>query len=124
MAKERANTRLDPDTQETIEEYRKERDISEAEAYRRLIRVGLDRELQATPDGGEVMDRLDDLERRQEKMTQAQAQAQTRQLAAVSAALVYIAITLGTGLSGLLWALAGAGLLLAVVAVGLFGGEP
>ena len=41
MGRERIQTRADSDTVEQIENYRDERDISQSEAVRRLIRKGL-----------------------------------------------------------------------------------
>jgi hypothetical protein len=41
MAKKRANTRVEPDTNEAIEKYREDFDLGESEALRRLIRAGL-----------------------------------------------------------------------------------
>ncbi len=41
MARERIQTRDDPDVKEAVEEYAEEKDITEAEAVRRLIRTGL-----------------------------------------------------------------------------------
>lgn len=41
MGKTRVQTRVEPDTQQQINEYAEERDIGDAEAVRRLIRSGL-----------------------------------------------------------------------------------
>jgi hypothetical protein len=41
MARERVQTRADADTVSAIEEYAEEKEISESEAVRRLIRSGL-----------------------------------------------------------------------------------
>lgn len=41
MAKERANTRVDPDTKRAVEKYQEENDLGQSEALRRLIRSGL-----------------------------------------------------------------------------------
>jgi hypothetical protein len=44
MARERVQTRCDADTVESIEQYADDRDISQSEAVRRLLRLGLDAE--------------------------------------------------------------------------------
>lgn len=41
MKRERVQTRADTDTVEQVEEYADEKDISESEAVRRLLRAGL-----------------------------------------------------------------------------------
>lgn len=107
MGKSRVQTRVPDDLKDRLEEYEETQNISEADAVRRLIRVGLDREEQTVPDGGEVMDRLDDLEQRQEEMGEAQSLAQKRQSLAILIALAYIGLTTATDLSGLGWGLAG-----------------
>lgn len=65
MPKKQYTTRLDPDDAEAVEKYRKERELTQAEAIRRLVRDRLDTlsddldETEAMPDGGEVVRRLD-----------------------------------------------------------------
>lgn len=49
MARERIQTRDDPDVKEAVEEYAEEKDITEAEAVRRLVRTGLDAKGYDTP---------------------------------------------------------------------------
>jgi hypothetical protein len=44
MARERVQTRCDGDTADAIEQYGDDREISESEAVRRLLRIGLDAE--------------------------------------------------------------------------------
>ena len=51
MARERVQTRADADTVAEIEKYQEEKNISESEAVRRLLRAGLDVK---GYDGGEV----------------------------------------------------------------------
>ncbi|OYR65173.1 hypothetical protein [Halorubrum ezzemoulense] len=41
MARERIQTRADADTHEQVEQYAEDRDISNSEAVRRLVRTGL-----------------------------------------------------------------------------------
>lgn len=107
MGKTRVQTRLTQDEIDRLEEYQQERDIGEADAARRLISIGLDREQQATPDGGEVIDRLDQFEQRQNEISEAQDLAQKRQTLAITLALIYIAATVATDLSGITWGIAG-----------------
>lgn len=62
MAKESVATRLDPDTNDALEDFADEHDIGKTEASRRLIRSGLSREgyqIAATDSGGGTpLDRL------------------------------------------------------------------
>jgi Ribbon-helix-helix protein, copG family. len=61
MPKKQVTTRLDADDAEAVERYCDEKDITQAEAVRRLIREGLD-ERQARADGGEVISRIEEQE--------------------------------------------------------------
>lgn len=60
MAREKVQTRCDPDTVESIETYADDREISKSEATRRLLRVALDAEGYDSPVsvGGENIERL------------------------------------------------------------------
>lgn len=63
MAKPQVATRVDTGTKRSVEEYAEEKDITEAEAMRRLLSRGLDYEagrLTAT-DGGEVREATEEL---------------------------------------------------------------
>lgn len=58
MGKVHTNTRVDPDTKEQILEYADDLDVTESEAVRRLIRVGLAREGRpvTSADGGRMVE--------------------------------------------------------------------
>jgi len=55
MSKERYQTRLARDKAELLEQYKKERDISNAEAVRRMVDVGLAEYVDGDAEGGEVI---------------------------------------------------------------------
>jgi hypothetical protein len=52
MGKIQKSTRLPKDQADRVERYAERRDITEADALRRLVRVGLDEEEQVATDGG------------------------------------------------------------------------
>lgn len=60
MARERVQTRCDADTVDSIEQYADDREISQSEAVRRLLRLGLDAEGYDSPAslGGDNVERL------------------------------------------------------------------
>lgn len=60
MGKSRVQTRVEPDTQEKIDEYAEERNVGDAEALRRLIRTGLAAEGHpvTAADGGTPLERI------------------------------------------------------------------
>jgi hypothetical protein len=60
MARERVQTRCDADTVESVEQYADDRGISQSEAVRRLLRLGLDAEGYDSPAslGGDNVERL------------------------------------------------------------------
>lgn len=143
MPNEQFQARMDDEMAEDIHKYRRNNGMTSSEAMRHLIRVGLDAERETDPldedgelrdavealaDGGHLREEIestpnaDDVDELRAQ-TEAHALARKRQTVAIVAALAYIGLTLATGLSGLLWAVVGAVLLLVVVAVGLFGGE-
>jgi hypothetical protein len=76
MPKEQLNTRLDADKYERVENYADERDITQAEAARRLISTGLDAEARDELDPNEIRadlqqinERLDESEQERESDT-------------------------------------------------------
>ena len=54
MARERIQTRADADTLSQVEEYVEDKEISESEAVRRLIRAGLITKGYRDPEGGRI----------------------------------------------------------------------
>jgi hypothetical protein len=69
MPKKQFTTRLDIDDAEAVKEYQEERDLTQAEAVRRLVRKGVesvdDERARTMPDGGAVINRLNRQERNQ-----------------------------------------------------------
>jgi hypothetical protein len=125
---EAVGTRLTPQTKRQFDEYQDENELSNSQALRRLVREGLAtegyREQRATPDGGEVMDRLDELSRQQEEMAQQQESAQQLRTVATLAGIAYIAVTVGLSMSSVLWGALGIVLVVAIAAgVYLSGGS-
>lgn len=88
MPKKQYTTRLDPDDAKAVEQYREERELTQAEAIRRLVRARLDTlnddldEPEAMPDGGEVVRHLNRQEQNQRWRT-------TAMLAGLLYALIY-----------------------------------
>lgn len=115
--KPKVQTRMPADLKDRLDEYQESRDISQADAVRRLVRVGLDREQQAVPDGGAVMTRLEQIETKQEQITERRASTQRRQTTGIIVGLAYIAVTIVTGASGILWSALGAVLLFSILSI-------
>jgi len=113
MPRDLVQTRADADTIEQLEAFAKERDISRSEAIRRLLRTGLAHEghpVAATDGAGQIADRLEAIEARQAE----QERADKLHTAALLTGLLYIVATLTLGLSGLIWAVAGIGAIIAI----------
>jgi len=68
MAKETVGFRVPSDTLEGMEEYAEEHGLSRSDAGRRLLEAGLEVEKGAATDGGEVLDRVDELKRQQHRV--------------------------------------------------------
>jgi hypothetical protein len=70
VAREKYQTRLDPDDARAVDDFADEREVSTSEALRRLVQTGLDHHDDPTEaviaDGGETADRLDRIEEQQE----------------------------------------------------------
>lgn len=113
--KPKVQTRIPADLKDRLDEYQEDRDISQADAVRRLVRVGLDREQQAVPDGGAVMTRLEQIETKQDQITERREITQRRQTASIIVGLAYIGITILGSVSGILWTAFGAVLLLTLI---------
>jgi antitoxin component of RelBE/YafQ-DinJ toxin-antitoxin module len=67
MAKPRIQTRVDKSMKREVDTYADDSDMTQAEAVRFLVRRGLDHEQGVTADGGEVLDRVDELKEQQRK---------------------------------------------------------
>lgn len=68
MAKETVGFRVPSDTLEGMEEYAEENGLSRSDAGRRLLEAGLEVEKGVATDGGEVLDRVDELKRQQHRV--------------------------------------------------------
>jgi len=113
MGKTKYQTRLDDDDAERVDEYTEDRGINQSEAVRRLVRAGLAQEgypVTATDGAGQIADRLEAIEARQAE----QEQADKLHTAALLTGLLYIVATVTLGLSGLIWAVAGIGAIIAI----------
>lgn len=122
MGKTRWQTRLDPDDTERVEEYRDDRDLSDAEAVRRLLREGLDaveEPDEAVADGGwkeQTTDRLDRLES-SHKTTTAMEVVQS---VSIAVGLLYIILNVAGVLSGALAIVVGVVLLIPLLGVSAY----
>jgi hypothetical protein len=74
--KETFSVRLTHDMSDAIEQYADENDVSQAEALRRAVR---DQYLQPSTDGGEVIDRVDELDAAVDERVDRLEQQQARQ---------------------------------------------
>lgn len=74
--KETFSVRLTQDMSDAIEQYADENGVSQAEALRRAVR---DQYLQPSTDGGEVIDRVDELDAAVDERVDELEQTQTRQ---------------------------------------------
>jgi hypothetical protein len=123
MGKERLPLRVDPETKDALGEYADERDVSNSEAGRRMLRAGLSQngyEI-ATADGmgtgqlDDLADQLTEMERRQAARANQRERLDMAQGVSVFAGLSYLIFTEVLGASGPLWTLVG---VMAVVSFG------
>jgi ferric-dicitrate binding protein FerR (iron transport regulator) len=89
---EAVGTRLTPQTKRQFEQYRDGNELSNSEALRRIVRSGLQAEMEKDPI---------------EQLQASQQAAQRRQSALLVVGLAYIAISVLTGISALWWGVMG-----------------
>lgn len=108
--KQQFSVRLPPDAAEEVEEYAEKHGISKADALRRAVD---DYFVRAAPDGGEVMDRMNDFEKAQAR----QNWGDTLQNIVNLAGIAFIVSYFTSGVGGPLGLLAAAVIILAEVGV-------
>jgi len=107
----RVQARVQEDLKEQIGEYADRHDVAESEALRQLTSRQLAAEgyqIGVTDGGATVTDRLEKIESRQQRSS-------TTHTATLVVGVAYVAVTVATGASGVLWGALGVGALLAVV---------
>jgi hypothetical protein len=125
--KERFQTRLDPDAAERVEQYRQEKDITQAEAVRRLLLEGLDAADDDEPSREEIAHDLQQINEQidhaddEPTHTMNQASAVAIGTAALAAGLV---VTVGTALPSNPSPLVLLGLLIGGLLLIGYGGRP
>lgn len=117
MGKPRIQTRVDYHVKDQIEEYKEERDINQAEAVRALINSGLQMESGLATDGGEVADRVQQLQEQQHR----QSRREQRHDALLGAALFVGALVVSGVADGLLGLLSAGAVGLALIVSSLAG---
>ncbi len=90
MGKKQFHTRLDDDTAQWVDEFKEERDITQAEAVRRLVRAG---QQEYQRDDGDDSDELEENDEETEKRVTADGSGVTRSVLSDMVA-VYSVITL------------------------------
>ena len=115
MGKERLPLRVDPETKDALSEYADERDVSNSEAGRRMLRAGLSQNGYniAAADGmgtgqlEELRHELNEMERRQAARANQRERLEVAQATSLVAVLSYLIFVFGLGASGPLWTLVG-----------------
>lgn len=115
MGKERLPLRVDPETKDALSEYADERDVSNSEAGRRMLRAGLSQNgYQITTADGmgigqlqELQDELSQMEQRQAARANQRERLEVAQATSLVAVLSYLIFVFGLGASGPLWTLVG-----------------
>lgn len=102
MPKPRIQSRVDKSMKREVETYADDSDMTQAEAVRYLVRRGLDHEQGVATDGGEVLDRVDEL-REQQRKAEREDRVQNALLGGVIAAGVFTLSGIASDLLSLLF---------------------